>query len=102
MYVELRVPETYIRDPTAPDRGYAATFRVPGDVDRVNLRGREGVLERPTLGLVLVQLLRRAQDPLGVPQRTLAWHEAHPDTRLRRDACLKLAKALKVKPSDLA
>ena len=37
-----------------------------------------------------------------VPRRTNARHEAHPDMRLRRDACLKLAKALKVKPSDLA
>jgi hypothetical protein len=38
----------------------------------------------------------------GVLQRTIARHEAHPDMRLRRDAYLKLAKALKVKPSDLA
>jgi hypothetical protein len=38
----------------------------------------------------------------GVPQRTIARHEAHPDMRLRLDACLKLAKALKFKSSDLA
>jgi len=60
------------------------------------------VFERPTLGLVLVQLLWNARDPLGVPRRPIARQEAHPDMRLRLDACLKLAKALKVKPSDLA
>jgi hypothetical protein len=38
----------------------------------------------------------------GVPRRTIARHEVHADTRLRRDARLKLAKALKVKPTDLA
>jgi len=38
----------------------------------------------------------------GVPQRTIARHEANPDMRLRLHAYLKLAKALKVEPSDLA
>ncbi len=38
----------------------------------------------------------------GVPRRTIARHEVEPDTRLRRDARLKLAKALKVKPDELA
>jgi transcriptional regulator with XRE-family HTH domain len=38
----------------------------------------------------------------GVPRRTIARHEVHADMRLRRDARLKLAKALKVKPRDLA
>jgi hypothetical protein len=37
-----------------------------------------------------------------VPRRTIARHEVHTDTRLRRDARLKLAGALKVKPTDLA
>jgi len=37
----------------------------------------------------------------GVPRRTIARHEVHTDTRLRRDARLKLAKALKVKTEDL-
>jgi DNA-binding XRE family transcriptional regulator len=37
----------------------------------------------------------------GVPRRTIARHEVHPDVRLRRDARLKLAKALKVKPEEL-
>ena len=37
----------------------------------------------------------------GVPRRTIARHEAHTDTRLRRGARQKLAKALKVKPRDL-
>jgi hypothetical protein len=31
-----------------------------------------------------------------------SWHEVHTVMRLRRDAHLKLAKALKVKPEDLA
>ncbi len=38
----------------------------------------------------------------GVPRRTIARHEVHPEVRLRRDARVKLAKALKVKPEDLA
>jgi transcriptional regulator with XRE-family HTH domain len=38
----------------------------------------------------------------GVPRRTIARHEVHTDMRLRRDARMKLAKALKVKPEDLA
>src|SRR5215208_8442219 len=46
-------------------------LRVPDDVDRVNLRGREGALERPALGLALVQLLRKSsrpsQEPRGAP-----------------------------------
>ena len=37
-----------------------------------------------------------------VPRRTIARHEAHPDMRRRRDACLKLTKVLKVRASDLA
>ncbi len=37
----------------------------------------------------------------GIPRRTIARHEAHPGTRLRRDARVALAKALKVKPEDL-
>lgn len=37
----------------------------------------------------------------GVPRRTIARHEVHTGMRLRRDAHLKLAKALKVKPEDL-
>lgn len=38
----------------------------------------------------------------GVPRRTIARHEVHTDMRLRRDARLRLARALKVKPEDLA
>ena len=38
----------------------------------------------------------------GVALRTIARHELHPHMRLRRDARLKLAKALKVKPGELA
>jgi len=37
----------------------------------------------------------------GVPRRTIARHEAHPEKRLRRAARLKLAKALKVRPEEL-
>jgi transcriptional regulator with XRE-family HTH domain len=37
----------------------------------------------------------------GVPRRTIARHEAHPEIRLRRDARVALAKALKVKAHDL-
>jgi len=37
-----------------------------------------------------------------VPRRTIVRHEVHTDMRLRRDARLKLAKALNVKSSDLA
>jgi DNA-binding XRE family transcriptional regulator len=36
-----------------------------------------------------------------VPRRTIARHEAHPEIRLRRDARVALAKALKVKLHDL-
>jgi transcriptional regulator with XRE-family HTH domain len=38
----------------------------------------------------------------GVHRRTIARHEVHTDVRLRREARVKLAKALKVKPEDLA
>ena len=37
----------------------------------------------------------------GVPRRTIARHEAHPETRLRHDARIALAKALKVKQHEL-
>jgi DNA-binding XRE family transcriptional regulator len=37
----------------------------------------------------------------GVPRRTIARHESHPNTRLRRGSREKLARALKVKPEDL-
>jgi transcriptional regulator with XRE-family HTH domain len=37
----------------------------------------------------------------GVPRRTIARHEIHTDTRLRYNARVKLAKALKVKVQDL-
>jgi transcriptional regulator with XRE-family HTH domain len=38
----------------------------------------------------------------GVPLRTIARHELEPRMRLRRDARLKLARALKVKPRELS
>jgi DNA-binding XRE family transcriptional regulator len=38
----------------------------------------------------------------GVPRRTIARHEVHTNMRLRREARLKLAKALKVKLEDFA
>jgi transcriptional regulator with XRE-family HTH domain len=38
----------------------------------------------------------------GVPRRTIARHEVHTGMRLRRDARLKLAKALRGNPDDLA
>jgi transcriptional regulator with XRE-family HTH domain len=38
----------------------------------------------------------------GVPRRTIARHEAHPETRLRREARVTLARALKVKPGELS
>jgi transcriptional regulator with XRE-family HTH domain len=37
----------------------------------------------------------------GVPRRTIARHEIHPEMRLRRNAREGLAKALKVKVQDL-
>jgi DNA-binding XRE family transcriptional regulator len=37
----------------------------------------------------------------GVPRRTIARHEVHPKMRLRRDARVALAKALKVKAHEL-
>jgi DNA-binding XRE family transcriptional regulator len=37
----------------------------------------------------------------GVPRRTIARHEVHPEMRLRRDARQRLARALKVKPEGL-
>jgi transcriptional regulator with XRE-family HTH domain len=37
----------------------------------------------------------------GVPHRTIARHEVHTGVRLRHNARVKLAKALKVKVQDL-
>ena len=37
----------------------------------------------------------------GVPRRSIARYEVHPETRVRRDAREKLARALKVKPERL-
>jgi DNA-binding XRE family transcriptional regulator len=37
----------------------------------------------------------------AVPRRTIARHEVHTNMRLRRDARIKLARALKAKPTDL-
>jgi DNA-binding XRE family transcriptional regulator len=38
----------------------------------------------------------------GVHRRTIARHEVHTHIRLRRDARIKLAKALKIPPEDLS
>ena len=37
----------------------------------------------------------------GVPRRSIARYEAHPETRARRGARERLARALKVKTQDL-
>jgi DNA-binding XRE family transcriptional regulator len=37
----------------------------------------------------------------GVPRRTIARHEVHTCMRLRRDARIRLAKVLRVKPEQL-
>jgi transcriptional regulator with XRE-family HTH domain len=37
----------------------------------------------------------------GVPRRSIARHETNPQMRLRRDARLKLARALKIPPDAL-
>jgi transcriptional regulator with XRE-family HTH domain len=53
-------------------------------------RGRRGLTQRELAAIS------------GVPLRTIARHELAPGMRLRREARLKLAKALKVKPHELS